>query len=58
MVGVNAAKVYGFDLDLLAPLAAEFGPTPGEIAEPLDPEDIPDDALRCPAFAAARFGVG
>ena len=58
MVGANAAQVYGFDLDLLAPLAAEFGPTPGEIAEPLDPEDIPDDALRCPAFAAARFGVG
>jgi predicted TIM-barrel fold metal-dependent hydrolase len=58
MVGVNAAHVYGFDLDLLAPLAAEFGPTPAEIAEPLDPEDIPDDALRCPAFAAARFGAG
>jgi predicted TIM-barrel fold metal-dependent hydrolase len=57
MVGANAARVYGFDLDLLAPLAAEFGPTPDEIAEPLAPEDIPDDALRCPAFAAARFGM-
>jgi hypothetical protein len=55
MVGANAARVYGFDLDALAPLAAEIGPTPAEVAEPLDPEDIPDDALRCPAFASARF---
>ena len=29
MVGANAARVYGFDLDALAPLAAEFGPSPG-----------------------------
>jgi predicted TIM-barrel fold metal-dependent hydrolase len=58
MVGANAARVYGFDLDLLAPLAAEFGPAPAEVAEPLAPEEIPDDALRCPAFAAARFGIG
>ena len=38
------------------PLAAEFGPSPAEVAEPLAPGDIPAEALRCPAFAAARFG--
>jgi predicted TIM-barrel fold metal-dependent hydrolase len=31
----NAAELYGFDLDALAPLAAEFGPTVDEIAVPL-----------------------
>lgn len=57
MVGANAARVYGFDLDALAPLAAQFGPSPADVDLPLDVADIPDDALRCPAFAAARFGV-
>ena len=55
MVGANAARLYGFDLSALAVLAEEFGPSPAEVAEPLLPEDIPDDALRCPAFASARF---
>jgi predicted TIM-barrel fold metal-dependent hydrolase len=54
MVGANAARVYGFDLDALAPLAAQFGPTPAEVAEPLAPDEIPDEAMRCPAFASAR----
>ncbi len=58
MVGGNAARVYGFDLDALAPLADRFGPSPAELAEPLAPADIPDEALRCPAFAAARFSGG
>jgi predicted TIM-barrel fold metal-dependent hydrolase len=31
----NAAKLYGFDLDALAPLAAEYGPTVEEIRQPL-----------------------
>ncbi len=43
----NAAKVYGFDLDALAPLAAECGPTVAEVATPLDA--IPADASS-PAF--------
>ena len=54
MVGGNAARLYGFDLDALAPLAARFGPSPAEIAIPLAPQEIPDAALRCPTFAAAR----
>ena len=55
MVGENAARVYGFDLDALAPLADRYGPSPAEVAAPLLPDEIPDEALRCPAFAAARF---
>ncbi len=42
----NAAKLYGFDLDALAPLAAQYGPLVGEIAQPLEalPEN-PNSAL-------------
>jgi predicted TIM-barrel fold metal-dependent hydrolase len=43
----TAARVYGFDLDALAPVAAAVGPTHGEIAVPLDA--IPADATS-PAF--------
>ena len=32
----NAAELYGFDLDALAPYAAQWGPTVAEIATPLD----------------------
>jgi hypothetical protein len=54
MVGGNAARVYGFDLDALAPIAARVGPSVKEVAQPLSSEDIPDEALRCPAFALAK----
>jgi predicted TIM-barrel fold metal-dependent hydrolase len=42
----NAAKLYDFDLNSLAPLADKFGPTVAEIAEPLTelPEN-PNEAL-------------
>ncbi len=50
MVGLNAAELYGFDLDRLAPLAAKVGPTKAEIAQPLDYGDVPRPALKCPAF--------
>ena len=46
----NAAGVYGFDLDALAPIAAVHGPTVEEIATPLD--EIPADAMS-PAFQRA-----
>ena len=38
----NAAEVYGFDLDKLAPLAEKIGPTVDELATPLDriPEGV------------------
>ena len=47
----NAAALYGFDLDALAPIAARVGPTVTEVARPLPDEDIPAEARRCPAFA-------
>ena len=42
----NVAELYEFDLDALAPLAAEYGPTVSEIATPLTemPEN-PNEAL-------------
>ncbi len=49
-------RVYGFDLDALAPVAARVGPRVDEVAAPLPPGDIPAEALRCPAFAAAAAG--
>jgi hypothetical protein len=47
-LGGNAARVYGFDLDLLDPIAAKVGPTVAELAEPLD--EPPPDATS-PVFA-------
>ena len=35
MLAGNAADLYGFDLEALAPLATQFGPTVAELAEPL-----------------------
>ena len=58
IVGLNAAELYGFDLELLAPLAARFGPTKVEIAEPLRLEDVPEEALKCPAFGPERQVAG
>ncbi|MFJ8823574.1 amidohydrolase family protein [Streptomyces sp. NPDC102467] len=48
MVGGNAARVYGFDLALLDPIAARVGPTVAEIDEPL--QEPPADATS-PVFA-------
>jgi predicted TIM-barrel fold metal-dependent hydrolase len=45
MLGENAAALYGFDLDKLAPLAARFGPRPEEVAVPLPPEEMPTDSM-------------
>ena len=39
----NAAKLYDFDLKKLEPLAAKYGPTVDEIAEPID--EIPSKTL-------------
>jgi hypothetical protein len=46
MLGGNTARIYGFDMDALAPLAAKAGPTVAELQTPLDqlpPE--PNEAL-------------
>jgi predicted TIM-barrel fold metal-dependent hydrolase len=36
LVGLNAAKLYGFNVAALQPLAQQFGPAPAEVATPLD----------------------
>ena len=42
----HGAQLYGFDLDALAPLAQEFGPTVAEIAQPLtELPEKPNEAL-------------
>jgi predicted TIM-barrel fold metal-dependent hydrolase len=56
MVGGNAARVYGFDLDALSPIAARIGPRVDDVAVPLSSADIPAEAMRCPAFALAAAG--
>ena len=47
VLGGNAAELYGFDLDRLAPLAASHGPTVDQVATPL--AEIPAKATS-PAF--------
>jgi predicted TIM-barrel fold metal-dependent hydrolase len=46
LLGANAARLYGFDLKALEPLAEKYGPTVEEIAQPLTelPEN-PNEAL-------------
>jgi len=36
ILGGNAAALYGFDMQALAPIAAKYGPTVAELAQPLD----------------------
>jgi predicted TIM-barrel fold metal-dependent hydrolase len=43
MLSENAAALYDFDLDALAPLAARIGPTVDEVATPID--DVPEKEL-------------
>jgi predicted TIM-barrel fold metal-dependent hydrolase len=42
----TAAQLYGFDLDALRPLAQQYGPTVGELAQPLtELPEKPNEAL-------------
>lgn len=41
-LGGNAARLYDFDLEALAPLAAQYGPTVEDVARPL--EALPENA--------------
>jgi predicted TIM-barrel fold metal-dependent hydrolase len=52
LLGLNAAKLYKFDLEALKPLAAKFGPTPEQVDQPLASEDLPRDS-QCYLFANA-----
>ena len=51
MLGGNAAALYGFDLDALAPIAALYGPRVVDSNEALKPGELPIEAYKCPAFA-------
>jgi predicted TIM-barrel fold metal-dependent hydrolase len=42
MLGENAAKLYDFDLEKLAPLVERIGPRPEEVAVPLAEDEFPD----------------
>ena len=46
----NAAKVYQFDLDALAPLAEKYCPTKEFVATPIDYSEIPERAKGCPGM--------
>jgi predicted TIM-barrel fold metal-dependent hydrolase len=46
----NAAALYGFDLDALAPLAAKVGPTVAELSQPLT--DLPPEPNQALVFGA------
>lgn len=54
IVGGNAARIYGFDLDALAPIAARIGPSVSDTSQPLG-----DTGYRAPmAFGARPFEGG
>ena len=57
MLAGNAAALYGFDLDALAPIGAKIGPVVGEVARPLAPDDFPEGSQKCPAFADPALAV-
>lgn len=46
----NAARVYQFDLDALAPLAKQYCPTKEFVATPIDYSEIPERAKGCPGM--------
>ena len=56
MVSTNAADLYGFDLDALAPLASEVGPRVEDVARPIGAEEFPTDSYS-PAFTLASVGM-
>lgn len=45
ILGENAARLYDFDLEALAPLVARIGPRPEEITLPLAPGGVADDTF-------------
>ncbi len=56
ILGLNAARLYNFDVDKLAPLAQEFGPTPEQVETPLPKAQIPADSM-CYLFTNALYGA-
>ena len=44
MLASNAARMYGFDLSTLVPVARQIGPTVEDLAGPMDASEIPPEA--------------
>ena len=44
MLASNAARMYGFDLSALVPVARQIGPTVEDLAGPMDASEIPPEA--------------
>jgi hypothetical protein len=42
---LNAASLYGFDLEHLQRIADEIGPTVDEVATPVTVEEFPEETL-------------
>jgi hypothetical protein len=57
MLSKNAAKLYGFDLDFLRPIADRIGPKVADVFAGLPPRAVPSDANMCPAFAGYEFAA-
>jgi predicted TIM-barrel fold metal-dependent hydrolase len=45
ITSLNAAELYGFDLDVLQELADRIGPTPAEVATPVTADELPDSCV-------------
>jgi predicted TIM-barrel fold metal-dependent hydrolase len=45
MLGLNAAELYGFDLEKLAPIVEKIGPTPEQVAAPLAEDEFPEKTM-------------
>ena len=45
MLGENAAELYGFDLEALAPLASQIGPTPEDVSQSLRSDERPQNTF-------------
>lgn len=57
MLGLTAAKVYGFEVDALAPIAARIGPSPDLLGQ--DPASRSDPDARVGArWWKAEYGIG
>ena len=50
IVTLNAAKLYKFDLDALAPIADKVCPTKAEVFEPYPWSEVPEEAKECPGL--------
>jgi len=56
VLGLNAAKLYRFDVEKLMPLARQHGPTPEQVSTPLPKAEIPRDSM-CSLFTNALYGA-